>query len=75
MIMGCFDNGKKLVDPRMIEFTIGSVQYKALIDSGAMANTITPLVYEAIRKNCWYAIHNVILHPKEALTAYVRKTA
>lgn len=57
-------------DPRIIDFIIGSVHYKALIDSGAMVNTITPIVYDEIKKNCWFVIQNVSIHPKENLKAY-----
>lgn len=54
----------------MIDCTIGSVHYKALVDSGAMVNTVTPAVYDQIKKTSWLAIQNVILHPKEILKGY-----
>lgn len=63
-------NRKGDSDPRLVDCIIGSVQYKALIDSGVMVNTITAHVYEEIKKNCWLTIQNVIMHPQENLKAY-----
>lgn len=54
----------------MVDCVIGSVQYKVLIDSGAIVNTVTPLVYESIKKNSWSAIQNVKLHYMETLKGY-----
>lgn len=49
MILGESRTRKTNEDPRMIDCAIGSVHYKALVDSGAMVKTVTPLVYEQIK--------------------------
>lgn len=70
MITGksCFKKSKN--DPRMIDCAIGSVHYKALVDSGATVNTVTSLVYEKIKNTSWLAIQNIKLHPIEILKGY-----
>lgn len=70
MVTGSSSTKKSNHDPRMIGLTVGSVSYKALIDSGAMVNTVTTLVYEQIKRNSWSAIQNVIIHPTDTLKGY-----
>lgn len=70
MITGNASLNKRDSDPRLVDCFIGSIQYKALIDSGAMVNTITPLVFDQIKKCSWLTMQNVTMHPKESLKAY-----
>lgn len=49
---------------------IGCVQFQALIDSGAMVNTLTPSVHQEIKRKCWFSIKNLTIHPEETLKAY-----
>lgn len=70
MITGKSGTEESGSDPRMVCCAIGSVQYEALVDSGATVNTITSLLYDKIKTTSWLAIQNVVLHPLETLKGY-----
>lgn len=69
MIKGSSTYKRGDCDARLVDCVIGSTTYKALIDSGAVVNTITTHVYEEIKKSSWMSIQNVTM-PKEKLKAY-----
>lgn len=57
-------------DPRIADSIIGPVSFKALIDSGSTVNTVTLLVFYAIKKNGRLVIQNVCINPLEVLKGY-----
>lgn len=57
-------------DQRFVRCTIGSENFKFLVDSGATVNTITPKEWETIKRNCRTVIQDVVIHPEEVLKGY-----
>lgn len=57
-------------DQRFVHCTIGSENFKFLVDTGATVNTITSNEWETIKRNCRTVIQDIVIQPEEVLKSY-----
>lgn len=64
------DDMEEIGDPRLIDVSIGSIKFRSLVDSGASVNTVTPFIWEQIKKHSRSAIKSMEMKPEETLKGY-----
>lgn len=71
--MGKEGNQARQADPRMVRVQIGQITFKALVDSGASVNTVTPFIWEQLKNEARTHLQGVEYEPKETLKGYANE--